>query len=172
MPCADELDFKDDPVNGRLQLNSHFAETSLLTFEFILNGAQDVFEEVTDLPELIVPEDGLYLVIYDARGKAAVQSVAAGSIVGASVSAQLRIDNVAVSNSERMLAATVQGLPGLEQPAMQTQGTGSCSTILQLNQGDGLSIWAKRNADAGTVTSVMSDDDGRTSIVIYRLAGS
>lgn len=172
MPCADETDFRTDPVTGRLMLDSHFAESSLHTFEFVLNGAQDVFEEVTDLPELVVPVTGLYIVVYDARGKAAVQSVAAGSIVGASVSAQLRIDNVVVPNTERMLAATIQGLPGLEQPALQTQGTGSCTTILQLNAGEGLSVWAKRNADAGTVTSVMSDDDGRTSIVIYRLAGS
>jgi hypothetical protein len=170
--CVDEDDFQVDPVNGRLELNHISASNVVEAFTFVLNGAQDVFEEVTDFDPVLIPETGWYTVTMDVRGYAAVQEVGPGSVVAATVSAQMRLDNVVIAGTETMLAAVAQGQPTTTEPAMQNQGTGSCTRELFLTAGQRLEIWAKRNADAGTVTQIISDDDGRCRITAVRNAGA
>jgi hypothetical protein len=169
--CIDETDFKTDPGNGRLELNHVAAQNSPESFEFILDGDQDTFEKITDFDDVIVPETGYYTVTVDMRGKAVITTASPGTVVAASVSGQLRVNNAPVAGTETMLAMLSQGAPDTQEPASQTQGTGSCTRDLFLTAGQALSIWGKRNADLGTVTSILSDDDGRCRITLVRIGG-
>jgi hypothetical protein len=169
--CVDEDDFKVDPGNGRLQLEHYFVQNNPEAFSFVLDGANDVFEKVTDFDDVVVAKDGYYIVTMDARGYAAITPAIVGTLVNAQVAAQLRVNNVAVAGTETQLCTTSQGLPDTDQPALQTQGTGSCTRTLFLTAGQALSLWGKRNADAGTTCLIMSDDDGRCRITATRISG-
>lgn len=170
--CVDDDDFKVD-ANGRLELNPHSVQNATETFApFVLNGAQDVFEKITSFDDVIAPVTGWYIVTMDARGQAIITGASPGTIVAASVSAQLRINNAAVAGTETLLVTNSQGAPTLDEPALQMQGTGSCTRSLFLNAGDALSLWGKRNADPGTTTTILSDDDGRCRITAVRFAGA
>ena len=169
--CVDEDDFKVDPDNGRLQLEHYFEQNSPEGFTFTLDGANDVFEKVTDFDDVVVTKDGYYIVTMDARGNATITGATPGTIVAASVSAQLRVNNVAVAGTETMCVTTSQGMSSVDQPAFQIHGTGSCTRTLSLTAGQALSLWGKRNADAGTTTTILSDDDGRCRITATRISG-
>jgi hypothetical protein len=170
--CIDNNDFKVDPVNGRLELNHHFVQNNVETFApHVLNGAQDVFEKIVAFDDVVIPVDGYYIVTMDARGNATITSASPGTIVAASVSAQLRVNNVAVAGTETMLITNSQGSSTVDQPALQLHGTGSCTRTLFLTAGQALSLWGKRNADPGTTTSILSDDDGRCRITATRISG-
>lgn len=169
--CVDEDDFKVDPVNGRLQLEHHYVQNSPEAFTFVLDGANDVFEKITDFDDVVIVTEGYYIVTMDARGNATITEAGAGTVVAASVSAQLRVNNVAVAGTETMLVTNSQGSPTTTEPAFQIHGSGSATRALFLNAGDALSLWGKRNADAGTTTTILSDDDGRCRITAIRFAG-
>lgn len=169
--CVDEDDFKVDPDNGRLQLEHHFVQNSVETFVFTLDGANDVFEKVTDFDDVIIPVDGYYIVTMDARGNAIITTASPGTPVNASAVAQLRVNNVAVAGTETMLLLNSQGGPDTQEPALQIQGTGSCTRTLFLTAGQALSMWGKRNSDLGTTTEIRSDDDGRCRITATRISG-
>lgn len=169
--CVDEDDFQVDPDNGRLQLNHHFVQNSPEAFVFVLDGAQDVFEKVTDFDDVVIPVDGWYIVTMDARGYAAITPATPGTVVAAQVVAQLRVNDAPVAGTETMLCTTSQGSPDTNEPAFQTQGTGSCTRTLFLTAGQELSLWGKRNSDLGTTSQIMSDDDGRCRITATRISG-
>ena len=169
--CVDDEDFKVEAGTGRLQLAHHFVQNSPEAFVFVLDGANDVFEKVTDFDDVTIAVDGYYIVTMDARGNATITSATPGTVVAASVSAQLRVDNVAVAGTETLCATASQGSSTVDQPALQIHGTGSSTRTLFLTAGQKLSLWGKRNADAGTTTTMLSDDDGRCRITATRISG-
>lgn len=169
--CVDEDDFKVDPDNGRLQLEHHFVQNAVESFVFVLDGANDVFEKVTDFDDVVIATDGYYIVTMDAHGNAIITTASPGTVVAASCSAQLRVDNVAVAGTETMLIHNSQGSPDTQEPALQLRGTGSCTRTLFLTAGQALSLWGKRNSDLGTTTEIRSDDDGRCRITATRISG-
>ena len=169
--CVDEDDFKVDPDNGRLQLNHHYVQNSPESFTFTLDGTNDVFEKVTDFDDVTILVDGYYIVTMDAHGNAINTEAGPGTVVATSVSAQLRVNNAPVAGTETMLIHNSQGNPSTTEPALQLHGTGSCTRVLFLVAGDDLSLWGKRNSDAGTVTEILSNDDGRCRITAARISG-
>lgn len=169
--CVDEDDFQVEAGTGRLQLAHHFVQNNPEAFTFVLDGANDVFEKITDFDDVIVPVDGYYIVTMDARGNATITGASPGTVVAAGVSAQLRVNNVAVAGTETSLIHNSQGASTVDQPALQLHGTGSCTRTLFLTAGQALSMWGKRNADAGTTTTILSDDDGRCRITATRISG-
>jgi len=169
--CVDEDDFQVEAGTGRLQLAHHFVQNNPEAFSFTLDGANDVFEKITDFDDVIIPVDGYYIVTMDARGETVITGAGPGTVVATAVSAQLRVNNVAVAGTETMCCVTTQGAPTNDQPALQNQGTGSCTRTLFLTAGQALSMWGKRNADAGTTCLILSDDDGRCRITATRISG-
>lgn len=169
--CADDVDFAVDAGNGRLKLNPHFAQNNPESFVFVLDGDQDTFEKVTDFDDVIVPVDGYYTLTADAHGNATITSAAPGTIVGAQCSFQVRRNNSPIAGTETMLQLNSQGSSTVDQPALQLHGAGSCTRAVFLNQGDAISLWAKRNSDLGTTTTIVSDTQGRCRITLTRFGG-
>lgn len=165
--CVDDRDFQTDP-NGRLQLNATAVMTAGATFTHTLGGT-NVFEEITELGDLILPEDGLYEVTFDAQGNATNTPAGPGTIVATAATAALYKNDVFVANTETMLQLNSQGSSTVDQPALQMRGTGSCTVTVQCVAGDRLSLYGKRNSDAGTTTQIVSNSNGRTRITAVRL---
>lgn len=168
--CVDANDFQTDP-NGRLQLNPSITQTASLTFTHTLGGV-NTFEEITELGDLIVPLDGLYEVTFDAQGNATNTPAAPGNIVATAATAALYKNDVFVPNTETMLQLNSQGSSTVDQPALQMRGTGSCTVPVQCVAGDRLSLYGKRNSDAGTTTQIVSNSNGRTRITATRLGSA
>lgn len=169
--CADSTDFSVDSDNGRLMLNPHYAQNNPEAFTFVLDGDQDTFEKVTDFDDVIVPVDGYYFLSADAHGNATITSAAPGTLVGAQCSFQVRRNNSAIAGTETMIQLNSQGSSTVDQPALQLHGSGSCSRVVFLSAGDALSLWAKRNSDLGTTTTIVSDTQGRCRITLVRFGG-
>lgn len=170
--CADATDFTTDDSNGRLKLNPHFRQNDVEAFTFTLNGAQNVFEQVTTFDDVIVPVSGYYILNGEAHGNATITSATPGTVVVAECSFQLRRNNSPIAGTETMLISNQQGSSSVDQPALQLHGSGSCTRAVFLNAGDRISIWAKRNSDAGTTTEIISDDRGRCRVTLVRFGGA
>lgn len=169
--CVDDLDFRTDEF-GRLQLNPIYAQTAVATFTHTLTGSAGVYEDISELPDLAVPETGLYLVTFAAHGNATNTAASPGTVVGTAVSAALYKNDVLVPNTETTLEINSQGSSSVDQPALQLHGSGSCSQVLSLVKGDLLEIWAARNSDPGTTTQVLSNSQGRCRITALRLGSA
>lgn len=169
--CADDTDFAVDDTNGRLKLNPHFVQNNPEAFVFTLDGDQDTFEKVVDFDDVIIPVDGYYFVTMDVHGNATITSATPGTTVNAQISAQLRVNNSPIAGTETMVQLNSQGSSTVDQPALQLHGSGSASRAVFLSAGARLSIWAKRNSDPGTTTTVVSDTQGRCRITAVRFGG-
>jgi hypothetical protein len=167
--CVDNVDFVVE--NGQLRLNPHAVQSNPQTFEFVLNGAQDVFEKITSFADVVIPLDGYWFITMDAHGEATITGATPGTVVNAEVSAEMRVNNNPVAGTETMLQSTVQGSSSVDQPALAQHGSGSASRLLLLNAGDRVSIWGKRNSDPGTTTQVISNTRGRCRITAIRIGG-
>lgn len=167
--CADDVDFRVE--SGQLQLFPHHQFTGSVTFTYVLDGVNGVYEEVTPLPGVNAPEDGIWVVTADVRGEALITPAAIGTDVEASVSAQLRVNGAAVLGSETMIARLHQDAPLNVQPELEIQNTGSVTRILALSAGDEVTVWAARTSDAGTTSQVVSNNLGRTRITMHRIGG-
>jgi hypothetical protein len=170
--CADETDFAVDTDNGRLKLSPHFVQNELENFVFTLDGDQNVFEKVTDFDDVVIPVSGYYYVTMDVHGNATITPATPPNVVGAQVSAQLRVNNSPIAGTETMIQLNSQGVSALDEPALQLHGSGSSSRVVYLTLGQRLSIWGKRNSDPGTTSTIVSDNNGRCRITAMRFGGA
>ena len=146
-----------------------FFQTSAITFTRTLAGAADVYEEVTELPDLILTTPGLYIVTMDVSGTATNASAGAGVGVSTNVSAQLRKDGVLVPNTETKLANVIQGNATTTEPALGVAATGSATRAVVSDGTAALTVWASRSAAAGSVATINSSSTGRTRITAWRI---
>lgn len=168
--CANADDFDTDP-GGALILNPHAYRSSAVSFTHALAGAVGVFEEITEIPEFVVPVAGLWVVTWDVRAQISYPASAAAS-VAANVYCALYKNDVIVTGSETTCGINGQSATPTSQPARQLQATGSGSEVLDLLVNDRMSIYAARAGDAGITTDVNSGNTGRSRIRAWRLGPS
>lgn len=167
--CASAEEFTTDS-GGRLQLISTRDQSPSLNFVRDLGGAANAYAVVTDVPALVVPISGAYEVTADVHGMAAVQAVAAGSVVEASVFAALAVNGVLQAGTETTVVRNAFGSPGTAQPAHTVESTGAVTRFFQLTAGDQIQLFAARFSDPGTTSRVVSNVQGRTRLTFKRLA--
>lgn len=167
--CVDNDDF--DVVDGRLKLKPTFVQSVAANFVHVLDGAADVYEQIGELPTVIIPVDGTYLVSFEAHGNATNTAAIPGTVVGTSVAAALYKNGALLGNTETRLITNIQGSSTVDQPALQLHATGAATRVATFAAGDTLQVWGSRNADAGTTCQIVSNSTGRTRITAVRLGG-
>lgn len=167
--CVNQDDFQVDPVTGQLELRPRFVQSPALAFTHLLDGAANVFEKITEIPNLVLPAAGLWVVTMDVRGNATNTPAAPGIVVNTSAFAQLRLNDVLVPGSETMLQLNSQGVATTQEPALQLHGTGSATRVVSAAAGATLSVWGARASDAGTNTEILSSPSGRSRITAWRI---
>ena len=146
-----------------------FFETAAVAFTRTLSGTADVYEEVTELPDLQLTTPGRYIVAYEATGNATITSAGAGVTVAAACAMALYKNGVLVSNSETRLTLNSQGQATTTEPALQIHGSGTGLAVVTSDGDDLFTIWAARNSVAGTTTTIISNSNGRTRIRAWRI---
>lgn len=167
--CVDANDFQTDS-GGRLQLNPEYLQTPTLTFTRTLGGAANAYAIIPDIAPLVVVVPGLYVVHWDAHGNATNNPNSPGTPINSCALAGLGLNGALVGGTETMLVLnSLGGSPSVNIPAYQIHGSGSGSRVLQLAAGDQLSMFGARSSDAGTITEMRSDNQGRCRITAWRI---
>ena len=144
-------------------------QTAVATFSKTLTGASGTFEEITEIPDLVIVEPGVYLVEWDMHGQATNTAAGAGTPVNTAAMGALYKNDVLVPNSETMLMLNTQGNAVTAEPALQLRSTGSGKQIVTCAANDILELWAARSSSAGTTTTIESGTLGRTRLVATRI---
>lgn len=144
-----------------------YYQTVANTFTRTLAGAADVYEEVTELPDLILATPGLYIATMDVVGTAT--NAGSTAAISTNVSAAMYRDGVLVPGTETKLSSVIQGLAGTAQPALGVACQGSASRAIFSDGTTALTVWASRNAGAGSTATINSNNTGRTRIIAWRI---
>jgi hypothetical protein len=144
-----------------------FFQTAAVIFTRTLSGTADVYEEVTELPDLQLTTPGTYIVAYEAVGNATI--TAGTSAVSAACAMALYKNGALVANSETRLILNSEGLPTTTEPALQLHASGTGIAVVTSDGDDLFTIWAARNSAAGTTTTIISNTNGRTRIRAWRI---
>lgn len=149
-----------------------YYQTVAATFSHTIAGANDVFEKITELPDLVLATAGLYIVTMDVAGTATVTGSTAA--ISAAMSAYLARDGVLVPNTETKLSGVIQGTAAAAQPALGVAATGSATRAVLSDGTTALSVWAARNLSAGSTAVINSGGGtvGRTRITAWRIGAS
>jgi hypothetical protein len=166
---SDGIDFTltGSTVSG--DLKSVYAQSSVVSFTHLLVAGAGVFVDINEVPDLVIPADGVYEVTGEAEGNATIIGVGPGSVVNAAVSIALYKNNVIVPNSETRCMFISQGTSTADQPALQLHATGSASRLVSCVAGDTFQLYASRNSSAGTTTQIVSNGDGRSRMSARRI---
>lgn len=171
--CADSTDFQKD-AGGKLQLLPHTLRSATVSFNHLLDGADGVLEKITEIPNLVIPAGagGRWVVAWDIHGNANNTPATPPTAVATNVFGALAKNDVVVVGTETAVIVNSQATTTTAQPGYQIHATGSGTDILDLVAGDTLSLFAARQADAGTTTEVLSNTAGRTRLRAWRLGPS
>lgn len=143
-------------------------QTASIDFTHAITSGTAVWEEVTELPDLDVPEPGLYLISWTARGIAVIPTANAGNVHNTGTTVGVYRNGVLLPNTETLMTLVSQAAAVTTEPALQMQGSGSGIQLVQLAAGDDLTLWAKRTNTTGT-NSIISNSDGRCRISVERV---
>lgn len=167
--CVDSSDFRVDPVNNRLKLKPTYYQTPANNFVRTLSGTAGIYEQVTELPGLVIPTAGIYLIGWSGCGNATNTAASPGNIVSTSCACAVYQNGVLIPDTETRMMLNSQGTSTVDQPSLQLHGTGSGQQIIQCAAGDTLTLWAQRNSDPGTTTQILSSSGGRSRITATRI---
>ena len=157
-----------DPRNITGDLTARFYQTSAITFSHQIAGAANVYEQISELPPLVLATPGLYIAVMEVAGIATNTGSTAG--ISSTAYAQLRRDGVAVPNTETRLSSVVQGTAAAAQPALGVGTTGSATRAVVSNGSTQLTVWAAQTEDnAASTETITSDATGRTRITAWRI---
>ncbi|MFF5668800.1 hypothetical protein ACFY8S_01465 [Streptomyces hygroscopicus] len=151
----------DCPQAWQIGVDASWAQNSTLTFAHALNGADRVYEQITEIPPLTIPRAGTWEVDYNTRG---VAQIPAGTAASLYVVAGIYKNGALIVGSEAMLAGTTGA-----GSVIQIQATGGMSFLHPFAAGDVVTLWAYRVGQTGTA-SIASNPDGRTRISCHWLA--
>lgn len=173
MACADLVDFKEDPDNGRLQLNPHAYQNVAETFSFEISTVvpDGSYTLVTPFDPVLVVLPGLYLVNWDIHGYVAIPTPNVGVALNGGVMGALAVNNVFRAGTETMIATVNEGTTTNDFPALGQEGSGSGSIILQLGANSTLRLMGAQEGNGSNVSRIISDDRGRCRITAVRLGG-
>ncbi|WP_413808119.1 hypothetical protein [Streptomyces sp. OE57] len=144
------------PAVWQLAADGSWAQNSTLTFTHALDGADRVYEQVTEIPDLTIPRAGVWEVDYNARGAVAMPAATAGAEY---VTTALYKNGAAIVGSEALIIGTAGA-------GSANNATGGLSFLHFFAAGDVVTLWAYRIGQAGTA-SVISNADGRTRISMH-----
>lgn len=168
--CVDDVDFQVEL--GQLRLLPHFVQTGNRTFVYELDGADGVFEQVTDIPPVIVPLDGIWVVTVDVRGTAVITPTASGVDAVAAVLAELRLNGALVPASQTTVSRIARDLTTTVQPQFEVSTTGSVTRVMTLAAGDLITVWgARMGTPVGVTTQIVSNGNGQTRLTMWRIGG-
>jgi len=158
-----------DPRIISADTKSVFYQTSATTFNHTIAAASDVHEKITEIPDLLLPTPGLYIVTMDVVGTLTIAG--STSAISGAMSAYLARDGVLVPNTETKLSAVIQGTAAAAQPALGVAAEGSTTRAVFSDGTTLLSIWAARNVGAGSTAVVNSGGGtvGRSRITAWRI---
>lgn len=132
-----------------------------------LTSADQVWEHVDQIPDLVVVEPGTYRITMTARGTAGVN---AGTAVGtAFVYAGVALNGAVIPGTETVVAGQ-QKAAGAATPAFQVESSGTVTFTKDLHPGDVLRLYGARLSNNSSVTSISSSAIGRSRLVAQRIA--
>lgn len=149
-------------------LKSVFVQSSAVSFAHTLTGV-GAFQDINEVPDLLIPTDGVYDVMAEASGNATITGAAPGIVVGAGVTFALFKNNVLVANSETRCILNSQGSSSADQPALQLHSSGAVRRLLSCVAGDTFQLYASRNSVSGTTSQIVSGSDGRSRLSAHRI---
>ncbi|KUN32545.1 hypothetical protein AQJ11_03185 [Streptomyces corchorusii] len=144
------------PAVWQVAADGSWAQNATLQFSHALDGADRVYEQVTEVPALTIPRAGVWEVDYNARATAGMPASTTGAEY---VTTALYKNGAAIVGSEAMIV----GVNGAETG---NQATGGLSFLHTFAAGDVVTLWAYRIGQTGTA-SVVSNADGRTRISMH-----
>ncbi|MET9462427.1 hypothetical protein ABZY05_46770 [Streptomyces canus] len=152
-PAADSC-----PAVWQIGVDASWAQNATLNFSHALNGADRVYEQITEVPALTIPRAGVWEVDYNARGAVGMPAATAGAMY---VTAALYKNGAQIVGSEAMVV-------GIGGAGNGSQATGGLSFLHSFAAGDVVTLWAYRIGQAGAA-SVVSNVDGRTRLSFHWL---
>jgi hypothetical protein len=153
-------------VSGDLRARS--VQSAAVSFAHTLTGA-GTYQDITEVPDIVAPTDGTYMVTADAVGNATITGAAAGTQVDASVSMALFKNNVLVPNSETRLILNTQGLAVTAEPGLQLHASGSVTRFVTCVAGDTFQMYGARISASGTTSQIVSGTTGRSRLIAHRI---
>lgn len=153
-------------VSGDLRARA--VQSAAVSFAHTLTGV-GTYQDINEVPDIVIPTDGIYVVTADAVGNATITQAGAGTQVDASVSMALFKNNVLVPNSETRLILNTQGITTTTEPALQLHSSGSVTRFVTCVAGDTFQLYGARNSAAGTTSQIVSGTDGRSRLIAYRI---
>jgi len=166
-------------VDPELNVKAMTQQQTATSFTRNLTGADNAWEKVTEVADLVVEETGLYKISWAVRGSATIPSDTLNDGIAASALtfAGIGKNGVIIAGTETTVAFVSQGNLSASigpQPAMQVQETGAGETYQILNSGDVIALYAGRvatNAAVGASTHTINAaaTTGRTRIAIERV---
>ena len=166
--CVDSNDFTKDP-GGRLQLNPATAQNADATFAHVLNGVDGTYELINELPAVVVPRNGKYLVLWDIHGNVVLPGPNLGVPLNGRTMGALAINGVFQPGTETQIVSINEGATTVDFPALGQEGTGSGSRVFDLTAGQQLRIMGAQEGNGSNTSTILSNDDGRCRITIVRL---
>lgn len=150
-------------------LDAVYYQTVAASFSHTIAGAADVYEKITELPDLVLATAGLYIVTMDVVGTLTIAGSTAA--ISGAMAAYLARDGVLVANTETKLSGVIQGTAAAAQPALGVATSGSATRAVFSDGTTALSVWAARNVGAGSTAVVNSGGGtvGRTRITAWRI---
>ncbi|MET8746883.1 hypothetical protein [Streptomyces sp. NPDC004728] len=147
------------PATWQIAVDASWAQTASLDFNHALNGADQAWERISEIPPLTIPRAGIWEVDYNVRGFVALP---AGTAASEYVSAGIYKNGALIVGTEGLAA-------GAYGAGITIQGTGGISFLHSFEAGDTMELWAHRIGQTGTA-AVMSNPDGRTRLMAHWLA--
>lgn len=166
--CVDANDFQTD-AGGRLQLNPETEQNASVTFTHLLNGVDGTYELITAFPNVVVPLNGLYLVMWDIHGNIILPGPNIGVILNGRTMGALARNGAFVAGTETQICSLNEGVTTVDFPALGTENTGSGSRVMQLVAGDTLKIMGAQEGNGSNTSEIKSDANGRCRLTIVRL---
>lgn len=143
------------------RVDGAWAQTGTLTFNRPMDGADRVYEQVTEVPPVTIPRAGIWEVGYNARTVVSMPLNVAG---GEYVTTALFKNGALIVGSE-----VLSGIAVGAGPASTQQETQGLSFVHAFAAGDVVTLHAFRIGQTGTA-SIVSNTDGRTRIAAHWLA--
>lgn len=149
------------------------------SFTHNIVSAANTWEQVSELPSVVVAQSGTYLVDFEAAGNATIPATGSGQAVTGAIRAEVSIslyrNGVQVPNTETRAILLSQGAPTgtMVIPSLQLHGDAKGSRVITCNAGDVLTLWTKNSSNntavVGIAYQVISNDSGRARIVAARI---
>lgn len=156
-----------DPYVISADLTAVSVQSAAQSFLHPLDGPELVWEEINELPGLVITVPGTYVVTFTARAQVVIPEVTTVTNVG--VAARLHVNGAPVPATETTLDLLSQGEATTIEAPLQTHTSGTTSVVVTLAAGDVLTLAGQWFGTPDTTQSILSNAQGRTRITAHRI---